>query len=329
MKKCLIIRFSSFGDIVQLMGAAGALGHHGYEVHWATKREFAPLVSLCPDIHRVWGLDGARGLRELIRFALALRKECFSHIYDAHANFRSFICNVILKFPYIQGPHFARRSKERWKRFLLFKLRINKFPRPYRGAISYHRPLEQWGITKKGLPRLSFERILSETRRKELNRWKDKILLAPSAAWEMKRWPVENWIKLVTLWREEQFVLLGGREDGFCEDIRKIIPHRCINLAGKLSLVESCYLVSKAPLLISADTGLVHMADFLRAKALVLMGPTAFGFPSGPSVRVVEVPLSCRPCSKDGRGRCSQKVYKKCMVDISPNRVFEEAKSWS
>ena len=73
--------------------------------------------------------------------------------------------------------------------------------------------------------------------------------------------------------------------------------------------------------MISADTGALHIADLFGRQAIALMGPTAFGLVARPTSVVLSVPLDCRPCSKDGRGRCSQKIYQRCMVEITPAQV--------
>ena len=141
----------------------------------------------------------------------------------------------------------------------------------------------------------------------------------------MKRWPIPHWEKLIAIMPNQQFIILGGKDDLFCEDLKMIAPDRVQNLAGKLSLVESCALIKNSKLVISADTGLLHVADVLGVKALSLMGPTAFGFTTGTQIKTLEVALPCRPCTKDGRGTCSQEVYQKCMVDITPEWVAKEA----
>ena len=172
--------------------------------------------------------------------------------------------------------------------------------------------------------RWDFDLKIPKERRNDLEIFADKIVLAPSAAWEMKRWPLGHWIELVDRWPEGEFVLLGGKNDGFCGEIARG-RRNVTSLIGTLSLVESCYVVSRARLVVSADTGIIHVADLLGTKGLCLMGPTAFGFPTGGHIKVLEVPLGCRPCSKDGRGRCGQEVYQKCMVDIVPERVLGSA----
>jgi heptosyltransferase-2 len=94
-------------------------------------------------------------------------------------------------------------------------------------------------------------------------------------------------------------------------------------MAGKLSLMESMGIVKKSNLVISADTGIIHVADLIGTPGISLIGPTAFGFPTGAHIKTLEVDLPCRPCTKDGRGNCSQKVYQKCMVDITPEMVVK------
>ncbi|MDE6450834.1 MAG: glycosyltransferase family 9 protein, partial [Odoribacter sp.] len=147
------------------------------------------------------------------------------------------------------------------------------------------------------------------------------VTLVPSANWKMKRWPVQHWQKLIDLLPEYRFVILGGAKDSFCEDIKKKAPERVTNLAGQTSLSEACYLIHQSNIVVSADTGFLHAADLFRRPTLALIGPTAFGFPSGPTAETIEIDLPCRPCTKDGRGKCTQEIYQKCMIDITPERV--------
>jgi heptosyltransferase-2 len=312
--KVLIIRLSSFGDIVQCMGVLDSLtqGPLKAEVDWLARQDLAEVPALSSKVHKVWSFDRKEGLLGWIQLGLKLRSESYTHIYDAHSSLRSRILCFILR-PFGLGPRFVRRSKERLKRILLFKFRVNKFPNPFKGMISYHEPLETWGIPKA----LSFK-----------DEWifKDKlpfegIVLAPSAAWEMKRWPMEHWKKLIELLNDKKFLVLGGPGDDFCQELEDLDPSRVINLAGKLSYKESCQLVAQSKLLISGDTGMIHVADLLGVKGISLIGPTAFGFATNSNIKTLEIDLECRPCTKDGRGGCTQSVYKKCLVDIKPEVV--------
>ncbi|PIK16312.1 glycosyltransferase family 9 protein [Halobacteriovorax sp. JY17] len=321
MNKTLIIRFSSFGDIVQCMSVLNKVKENiPGEIHWVTRADMSSLLLLNKSVDKIWSFEKEKGIIGLIRLALALRRENYSHVYDAHSNLRSRVISLFL-FP----PNFLRRSKERMKRLLLFTFRKNLFDNPYRGIISYLRPLRQWGIKDA----LDFSPESWSFQNIELSEYfeKNSIVIAPSAAWEMKRWPISHWKKLIELNPNESFTILGGPGDRFCEDIRAVAPERVFNLAGKLSLIESCYIVNQSKLLISADTGLIHVADILGRKGISLMGPTAFGFATGKHIKTLEVELSCRPCTKDGRGSCSQDTWQKCMVDITPERVTKEISS--
>ncbi|TNE99793.1 MAG: glycosyltransferase family 9 protein [Deltaproteobacteria bacterium] len=313
-KKILIIRFSSFGDIVQAMSVLRPLKTRSTdsEIHWLTRSEFSNLVTLSPYVDRVISFDKKSGLLGLIKLGFQLRSEGYELIYDAHRNTRS----AILRWIFL-GIHIVSRPKSRWKRILLFTFRINKFPWPFRGMKSYLEPLrlpdselhQQWSFSSEVTTKV--DQLVGE----------NFVCLAPSAAWEMKRWPLSHWKELINLKSETRFVVLGGPADTFCEELVQVAPERVSNLAGKLSLIESCYAVSKANALVSADTGLIHVADILGVKGLSLVGPTAFGFPTNSNIETLEVDLPCRPCSKDGRGGCSQEVWQKCMVDIRPEAV--------
>ena len=332
--KVLIIRFSSFGDIVQCSAVVEPIAQElkDVEIHWATRKDFDYLLKLNQKINYVWSLDKKLGIIGLIKFAFRLRSEKFTHIYDAHNNLRSLVLKLFLKLRW-NSPQLITRSKYRIKRILLFSFGINKFNKPFKGIDSFRDPLLKWGIkSNASLESRMVNWNFSDDVKFKINNLiglEPIIALVPSAAWEMKRWPIEHWKQLISLLPKMKFVVLGGSEDLFCQDFENLDPNRILNLAGKLSLVESCYLVTQCTLIISADTGLLHVADVLGVRGLSLMGPTAFGFTKSPLVKTLEIDLPCRPCSKDGSGRCSQPIYQRCMVDITPTMVASEVQSLS
>lgn len=328
IKKVLIIRFSSFGDIVQCASVVELISqyHPNAQIDWVTRSDFNALVGLNEKVKKTWVVNKKDGMRGLLKLAFTLRAEKYDHIYDAHNNLRSSILAILLRARLFNHPRWLVRSKDRLKRIFLFSFRINFFPKPFKGVESFCAPLRKWGITKKTSLTVKWkfpESVVAKIDDLELP--SEFISLVPSAAWEMKRWPLDHFKKLITLMPETSFVVLGGKEDTFCEELYAIAPKRVINLAGKLSLIESCRLVEISPLVISADTGLLHVADTLGVKGISLMGPTAFGFTYSEKIKTMEVDLECRPCTKDGRGACTQDIYQKCMVDITPERVKRES----
>jgi lipopolysaccharide heptosyltransferase II len=328
--KVLIIRFSSFGDVLQTLSVAGRIAEvfPQAKIQWVTREEFVPLISSHPHVRKVWSVPKGAGFWELWALGGQLQKEGFTHVYDAHNNLRSHILSLRLNGfgawrVWTGKVRFLRRSIYRWKRFLLFRFHKNLFPKPFSGQKALLDPLSRWGISAQApaLPQLFLD---SDAVYKLKSRFGGKavVALAPSASYPLKRWPLEYWKELIAACPETVFVLLGGPEDVFLGELAQIDSRRIINMAGKLSLIESAAVVAASKALVSNDTGLLHVAEQLGKPCLALMGPAPFGFPSRPKTQIFEVDLACRPCSKHGQGPCVNPEYQKCMRDIKPDNVI-------
>lgn len=330
--KVLIIRFSSFGDIVQALAAPALIKSNlNAEVHWLVREDFQQLVQFHKDIDSVISFSRKQGLGALLKLAWNLSKSGYTHVYDAHNNLRSSLIHLVflLRGFLFREANWITRPKSRFARLLLFKFRLNLLPKPYRGTESFLWPLEEWSI-QPDLPQAPLFFVDPQSQKsalKKIEGWDSFIALVPSAAWEMKRWPVAHWENLIRELSDQKFIILGGPEDKFCEQLKAVAPNRVLNMAGQMNLQESAAVIGKAKLVVSADTGLLHVADQLGKPLLALIGPTAFGYPVRKTSQVLERDLPCKPCSKDGRGRCVQEVYQKCMVDIGPAEVAKAART--
>lgn len=336
MKKILIIRFSSIGDIIQCMSVVDYIKaqYPNAQIHWIARKDMSEFLHMDTRINKVWGFDKKLGFSGLIDIIKELKKENFDFVYDAHSNIRSNIIKAKL-CPWWKrilgiGPKLTLRSKERIKRILLFNFKIDLFPMPFKGIHSFVKPLKKIGVDINTNPTKfkswvfpkelisKIDQTIFENNKIDIQK---TITIVPSAAWEMKRWPVEHWKKLVELMPNYNFIILAGPADTFCKEIENVDTNRVYNLAGKTSLFESCYIVKKSSVVVSADTGFLHAADMFGIKGISIVGPTAFGYTTGKHIKTLETNLKCRPCTKDGRGKCKQKVYKKCLVDITPELV--------
>ncbi|MEY4615129.1 MAG: hypothetical protein RJB66_89 [Pseudomonadota bacterium] len=337
-KKILIIRFSSFGDVIQTLSVASALKNRwpDAEIHWVTRSEFLPLIKEHPAVHQVWSLQKSGGLGFLFGLCKQLKAEKFNQIYDAHNNLRSWFIGCYLFINHLlafeKTPTLLRRSIRRWKRYLLFHWRIDQFERPFSGQRDLLEPLEKWGISRNPpLPPQLFLSPQATTKAHDVTLSLGAyVALAPSAAYALKRWPLDHWKTLLQRWTTTssttKFVLLGGPEDQFLQELVFIAPERIFNLAGKLSLEESAAVVKNSQLLIANDTGLLHVGEQLGHPTIALMGPAPFGFPCRlDSTQILELDLPCRPCSKHGQGPCINTNYQWCLVGITPDRVLKEA----
>lgn len=338
MAKVLIIRFSSFGDVLQTLSVAGAISRQWpkAEIHWVTRAEFAPLIQFHPAVRKVWSLQRENGIQGLNEISRRLRAEGFTHIYDAHNNLRSRVIVWGLAGwwnwrRWLRFVRVLRRPIYRWRRFLLFRFRINHFEQPFNGQRDLLQPLRRWGINAAAppVPQLFLppEADHMVARKIPVALPESFVALAPSAAYSLKRWPLYHWGELIARCKDLKFVVLGGPADSFLSDLVDLAPERVINLAGKLNFIESASVVAKSRLLVSNDTGLLHVAEQLGQPCIALMGPAPFGFPSRPRTRILQLDLACRPCSKHGQGPCVNPEFHKCLVGISPIKVESEMRT--
>lgn len=323
-KKILIIRFSSIGDVLQSLSIAGRLRRDWpeSEIHWVVRDDLSGLVELCSDVNLLHVLRRNEGFWGLFKLSFRLRRYHFSHVYDAHNNLRSHILSWVLRF--FRRVQFLRRPIFRLKRFLLFKFKKNLFEMPFSGQRDLLSPLKQWGVSTKAPepPLLRFSSAMIDRAQAHLKGESSYIALAPSAAYPLKRWPLEYWCELIASLPEEQFVVLGGAQDQFLQPLAEL--SNVIFLVGQLTLIESAAVVSMSKKLVSNDTGLMHVAEQLGIQCVALMGPAPFGFPSRPTTKVLELQLNCRPCSKHGQGPCVNQQHHLCLRGISPPWVRKE-----
>lgn len=303
------------------------------EIHWITRRDMASILKTDPYIHRVWEFDREEGLTGLIKMAQTLKKEKFDIIYDAHLNIRSFtvrsVINPYYKRLFGKKPELITRKKYRLNRFMFFSLgKKDALPLPFRGMISFQKPLRKLGIdfSEERKKKWMFPETVKNSVAKILETEnfiidKKTITIIPSAAWELKRWPLEHWKTFVNIMPDHKFVVLAGPSDTFTKEIEAVDPGRILNLAGKTNLNESFYLVYISNFIVSADTGFLHAADLFSKKGIAFMGPTAFGHTTGKTIKVLEIDLPCRPCSKEGNSECKISETKKCLKDITPQKV--------
>ena len=158
------------------------------------------------------------------------------------------------------------------------------------------------------------------------------IVLAPGASKMTKRWLSENFAKLGDrlLKMNYQVLLVGGYQDKqICKNIEETMVQPPENFAGLLSLQETAALINESVLLISNDTGVMHMGAALKKPVVAIFGPTThhLGFvPFRTQSIVVEKSLSCRPCSYHGTDVCP-KGHFHCMKDIPVEDVLKAAKN--
>ncbi len=150
------------------------------------------------------------------------------------------------------------------------------------------------------------------------------IAIAPGAHWPTKRWT--GYSELISKIKNKKYeiVIVGDRNDrANAKEIIKTSGANATNLCGLLDLSQLTYVLSKAKLLITNDTGAMHIAEAVGTPVVAIFGSTVkqFGFaPWRQESVVIETELNCRPCSLHGLNKCPQGHFN-CMRLITAEQV--------
>ncbi|MCL4234855.1 MAG: lipopolysaccharide heptosyltransferase II [Deltaproteobacteria bacterium] len=148
----------------------------------------------------------------------------------------------------------------------------------------------------------------------------------PGSVWATKRWTAQGFgaVGRDLAHEFERIVVLGGPgEESVAREVAEGIGGAAIDLSGRVKLNELCALLARAALLVTNDSGPMHIAASHGVPVVAIFGSTvpALGYaPWGTRSRVVEIDLDCRPCGPHGHRACPRGHFR-CMKDISPDMV--------
>ncbi|MBD1398383.1 glycosyltransferase family 9 protein [Pontibacter sp. JH31] len=325
MPKVLILRFSSIGDIVLTTPVIRCIKQQvpGAEVHYCTKQGFRGILEHNPYVNKVHVLG--ESLSELVR---QLKAENFDYVVDLHNNLRTRVIKTRLGKP---SKSFNKLNYEKW---LMVNFKVNRLPHTHI-VDRYLAAASALGIQDDGKGLDYFIPAQNEVELYTLPEpfRQGYVAFAIGAQHYTKRLPTERIIELCEK-LQSQIILLGGKEDipvgeevatyftrSTNNDQRTTIIY---NACGRYSLNGSASLVRQAELVVSHDTGLMHIAAAFQKDIISVWGNTIpeFGmYPFRTRYKVLEVNgLSCRPCSKIGYSKCP-KGHFKCMREIDFNEL--------
>lgn len=302
--KILILRFSSIGDIVLTTPVVRSIKkqYPEAEIHFCTKKSYVPLLEHNPYISKIIPLEGP--LKSVLR---EVKKTKYDYVIDLHNNLRT----LILKSSLPLGTRVKSFPKINLRKLLAVKLRKISFLPDVHLVERYFKATAHLGTQNDGLGLdYFFPPDFGITPLPEAFR-ENYIVLAIGAQFATKQLPVH---KIIALCRKspEHFVIIGGPEDRVRgEEIAAACPNT-LNTCGEYSLHGSAMLVKQAQLVITNDTGMMHIAAAFEKKIISIWGNTVpeFGmYPYLPgkenlfSMHEVKG-LSCRPCSKIGYKAC-------------------------
>ena len=318
--KILVVRFSSIGDIVLTSPVVRCLKQQipNATIHFLTKKSFRALVDHNPYIDQVYAID-----KSIDECLIRLKNEKYDFVVDLHNNLRTFSLKNKLRVP---TAAFPKLHIEKWL-LVNFKKEMNDKRHIVDRYFEAVKPLK---VVNDSLPCDFFiapeDEVDVSTYDLKSNHY---IAFAIGAQFATKRMPVEKMKEIISQ-IELPVVLLGGPTD---QEVGKELSQfqNVIDLTGKLTIGQSASVVKQAGVLLTHDTGLMHIASAFQIPIVSVWGNTvpAFGmypyYPSDSSkFSIHEVNgLSCRPCSKIGFQACPKKHFN-CMNQQNASEIAQD-----
>jgi ADP-heptose:LPS heptosyltransferase len=320
-KKFLIIRFSSIGDIVLTTPVVRCLRkkYPNAAIHYLTKKQFGSIIDSNPYVDKV--ILSKDDINETIAELLEENYDC---IIDLHHNLRTLrIKQALKKVPF---NSFNKLNIEKW---ILTNFKIKLVPHKHI-VDRYMETVHGLGVVNDGAGLDYFIPENDEVKESDIpfSHLHGYVAIAIGAAHNTKKLPVEK-LKALAEKIGYPVILLGGKDDFLNgEKIAESDPVKIYNACGKFSLNESADLVRRAQLVISHDTGLMHIAAAFKKNILSVWGNTVPSFGMTPYQTQYEVfqvnKLWCRPCSKTGFDKCPLGHFK-CMNNQSIDAIADNA----
>ena len=334
--KILILKPSSLGDVIHALPVLRMLKRHlpASEIYWWIDSNLAPLLEGDPDLaglilfHRKHWQSPRHwlGLGKSVRW---VREQAFDYAVDLQGLARSGLFAWLAKVDVTIGLAGAREGSSAAYDLIA--------PAPLRSRHAVDRYLEvlrplnvpvRWDFA--WLPERS-EVAAGIQKRFPVSgsKW---IILQPGARWANKRWPVEHFAtlakQLLAAYPDRRVAILGGDDEtGFGKTIAQADSVRCLDLTGKLSLPEMVEWIRLSELMVTNDTGPMHVAAALGKPVIPIFGPTD-PLRTGPYRQLGNVlqlkNLPCVPCLSP---QCAYIKPLECLRALSPEVAFEAVRA--
>jgi 3-deoxy-D-manno-octulosonic-acid transferase/heptosyltransferase-1 len=329
----LIVKLSAIGDVIHTLPSLAALRKLYPEAHitWVVEEAAAGLVNNHPLLNAVlisrrksWIKylrkgEFSRPLREMRAFLRELRKRPYDLVIDFHGLLKSALIVLFSggkrKLGYdslqeLSGLFYNEKIPEDMNKHAVD--RYLDFPRHLGAKIDK----AQFTLPSDNAAQTRIQSLLEKYHLEN----KKFIAVNPVAYWETKLWDDEKFAGLADLIKAKlnMEVVFTGSEKESIEKITTRMQIKAVNLAGETTLLELAYLYQKALLLVTTDSGPMHLAAAVGTPVVALFGPTdpQRTGPYGKGHIIIRADLPCSPCLQK---KCPTT---KCMQDILPEQVM-------
>lgn len=316
MKRILIIRLSSLGDVILTTPVIRALKkkYSNHHIDFLVRSQYSDVLKYNPYLEKIYEFN-TEHIDELVS---ELKQNNYDSILDLQNNFRSRRITFHLKAPVY------RFNKLSLKKFLLVNFKINLLQKSKTIVERYADSFPDIQLDGYGL-----ELFVPQEIENKILDFKNKPVIGfcPGSKHFTKRWLPEYFIELGKKLSDSGFVVLifGGKDDkAICSEISEQIPNS-INLQNNDEILLTAAYMKKCKLVVTNDSGLMHAASAMNTPVVVIFGSSVkeFGFVPFKTKNLIleNKSLICRPCSHIGRERCPENHFK-CMKDLNPDFVY-------
>jgi len=321
----LVIKTGALGDLVLASASFTTVRNHfrGARMCLLTEPAFAQVVDGCPLFSRVFFLPRRRkNPFSLLRLVCALRREHFEIVFDLQGNLRTNVLAFLAKAPVRSGFYRAAAGAL----FLTHAVKKGARVNPVDGQFG---PLRKIGVREfERRPTLwnkgsetGWERFCDTV---GMNRAREFIVIhaVSSGRWHTRRWLPGRFAAVADSLRRRGYdiVFIGdGEGRRWTQTILRRMREPAFNLCGRTSFVELCMLVGHGRLLITGDSGPMHIGVAAGTPVLGIFGPSDPVIHCPPGVNVLYAGVACSPC---GRKTCEDMT---CMKRITVTGVLERA----
>lgn len=285
-----------------------------------------PLTERMPEVSLSIAMPLKHGeLKIKTRYELAKKlKNKYQRCYVLPNSFKSAMIPFFAKIP----KRIGWRGEFRY--LLLNKVHIlnkKQYPLMVQRYVALSNEKNQ-PLLEPSVPQLTINQsnVVSALNRYQLNIENHPVMvLCPGAEFgPSKRWPEEYYAALANHFLQQgwQVWILGSAKDGeVAQSIQRLTQEKCVDLTGRTSLGDAIDLMSQAAIVVTNDSGLMHIAAALNRPLVAIYGSTDPGFtpPLSDKVKIVREQVPCSPCFE----RVCPLQHHHCMKKLSVQKVIE------
>ena len=328
----LIVKLSAIGDVIHALPVAGALKQHFPQarITWVVEKPAYDLLTNNPHIDEIIIFDKPRfkslagSMRNAPLFVRELRSRQFDLALDLQGLFKSaaiaYLSGAPRRYVYCNAREYSHLLARRVCGPHTNGHIVEQYLDVVR-ELGAHVTGAEWAIYPTEQEQQAAENVATTT---GLSFAKPYVVLAPGANWPNKRWPVNNFSRLVDWLAAQniQAVIIGGPGDQqLAEQIVTRAQSAPVNIVGQTSLKQLAYIISNAKALVGGDTGPMHLAAALKTPVVALMGPTDIRR-NGPYGQLDNALVTAYDCHGCWRRACPKHID--CLDGIDVDRVKDK-----